>query len=272
MKRAYTQFRSAFHKLRIAQGLSPEELIDHLTIKYEKRDPLVDSPTLFLAVIDYLVEIGNAEHLFLPDREFCDWLVSCVSQLNPAHARAFQQRIGEKVATVLHFPSSAKLYSCAFCVTESRKEDDFKVSDALGCSMSMDTGEDSWIAGGGYVRRLDGEAEATAYDYYVKLFCGVAMYVDVFPETLIQGLPQDLKHPSHHKYSAPLTLEISEKVRSTGAHDSPTPHYRVGHFRVLRSEKFTKKRFQTVFVHGTFVRGKAETVLSPEQIMQEAAD
>ena len=46
--------------------------------------------------------------------------------------------------------------------------------------------------------------------------------------------------------------------------DGPCPHYRVGHFRYLSSERFRVKRGMTVFVHGAFVKGKAKTVLSPE--------
>jgi hypothetical protein len=92
------------------------------------------------------------------------------------------------------------------------------------------------------------------------------MYIGCFPETLIDGLPVDLKHPSHHHHKDVFTLGISPKVRLGGTHDSPTPHFRIGHFRVLRSERFTHKRFQTVFVHETFVRGKASTVLSPEEL------
>lgn len=45
---------------------------------------------------------------------------------------------------------------------------------------------------------------------------------------------------------------------------SVSPHWRRGHFRLLSSEKFIRKHGQTVYVRGTFVKGKAFDVLDEE--------
>jgi len=60
-------------------------------------------------------------------------------------------------------------------------------------------------------------------------------------------------------------------MRCGGPHASPEGHFRRGHFRVLKSERFVNKRWQSVFVRQTFVGGEAKTVLSPEQA-QEAGE
>lgn len=109
------------------------------------------------------------------------------------------------------------------------------------------------------------------YEKFWKLVLGTGMYISCFPEVVKFGPPDDLKHPAHHQYCEPITIGISENIKERaslgGSHSSPTAHFRKGHFRILRSDKFTHKRFQSVFVSETFVnRDKSLTVLSPEEI------
>lgn len=115
--------------------------------------------------------------------------------------------------------------------------------------------------------RLDASSKPKdpAWDYYGKLFCGLAMYWSCFPETVKDGVPEDLKHTAYHNNPVNKTVSVSPEIFH-GDHASPTAHFRKGHFRCLRSEKFKNKRFQVVFVHETFVNGKAKTVLAPEEV------
>lgn len=80
-------------------------------------------------------------------------------------------------------------------------------------------------------------------------------------------MPEDLNFPEMHAaVKEAQTIEVSPRVRGDGTHASPTGHFRTGHFRVLRDEKFTHKRFQSVWVRQAWVgSGECETVLSPEQ-------
>ena len=98
----------------------------------------------------------------------------------------------------------------------------------------------------------------TATDiWYAKLIVGLGMYLNCFPDMLHDGLPEDLKHPSYHKRLKARTIGIAPQVIM---HDGPCPHYRVGHFRLLTAERYVNKKGQVVFVHGTFVKGRAQTV------------
>lgn len=59
------------------------------------------------------------------------------------------------------------------------------------------------------------------------------------------------------------TVGVTPKVHvagSAGVHGTVTPHYRIGHFRLLSSERYVNKQGQTVFVRPCFVKGVAETV------------
>jgi len=58
---------------------------------------------------------------------------------------------------------------------------------------------------------------------------------------------------------------ISPKVREHTERGEVSAHFRKGHFRTLRSERFTHKRWKAVFVKATFVKGEALTILSPEE-------
>jgi len=102
--------------------------------------------------------------------------------------------------------------------------------------------------------------------YIVKLIVGLGLYASCFPEVIKDGPPQDLKHPANHQYEHPVQIGVAKEVFSQGGtHESPVAHFRKGHFRVLRSEKFTHKRFQSIWIRDMIVKGKAVTVLSPEE-------
>lgn len=79
------------------------------------------------------------------------------------------------------------------------------------------------------------------------------MMMECFPDSFIEGVPLDqVKHQNwYHKYNC-------GSVRVARISHSVCPHIRSGHFRVLRSERYTKKRGQVVFVRPTMVKGAAK--------------
>ena len=107
-------------------------------------------------------------------------------------------------------------------------------------------------------------------DWIIRLVCGLGVYLDCFPEMLLPGIPKDMVDPGWRSPYPTFTLGQAEAIRlpGSGTHASPIGHLREGHFKTLRSEKFVNKRFQTIFVRGCFVNGKAATVLSPEEIKE----
>lgn len=288
MKRAYTQMRTYIGWLAKRFSLSPEQIIREVErgADAEIKSSQIDGTAVFEAAagnIELGVMRGDAVHLFLPGREFCDWIVSCVTTTDLRHADIINELLSHR-AGVAHFPTDSGLLSFCFMLPVTTRNmttgENGSGSKAMAICRSMDDGipkDESWLNSRSVRMHVlipigeDPPPELGFDDdsiYRAKLICGLGMYINCFPETLVHGFPEDLKHPSHHQHAAPLTIAVTEKVRQSlgGTHDSPTPHFRAGHFRVLKSEKFTKKRFQVVFVREAFVNGRAKTVLAPEEV------
>jgi hypothetical protein len=277
MKRSYSTFTVRIKDAARSRGVSPEELFQSVCENYESilatkfdsslSEILIDDGVGVYAIyIELLILQKKAVHLFLPGLDFCEWLISCVPVLEPNHAAALQQMLGVHVPGVLHFPTASKKISMAFLIPKSSvplKGNSNKEFNALITTASK---EGKSFGLNQFLVSLEGSDKGSdAARWYAKLIVGLGMYCNCFPETLRDGPPEDLKHPSFHQYESSKTIGISEKVFCFGTHESPVAHFRRGHFRILRSEKFKNKRFQAVFVKETFVNGKSKTVLSPEE-------
>lgn len=93
---------------------------------------------------------------------------------------------------------------------------------------------------------------------YTRMFFNFILYIDCFPDSILNSPPDDVKKQYAPYISKCFTIKTDESLIDRAG---VTPHFRRGHFRVLRSEVFKKKRFQTVFVRSSFVKGHAKTVL-----------
>lgn len=94
----------------------------------------------------------------------------------------------------------------------------------------------------------------------VKIIMGLSLYIDAFPESVIQTKTDDLALSFGYKgkkITVQSNIHTEEDARMT-----PSPHWRRGHFRILDSERFTKKKGMSVYVRGTFVKGKAYNVMN----------
>jgi hypothetical protein len=277
MKRAYTQFVAEYRDA-IKQG-KREDFFAPIIAEQIRLRPQ-DAHELILMAHRITMECrildGEATHFFMPGKPFCDWVRDAGKSAKSEHIfnAVCGNHTDEEIVKwehpdfgkviVLHFPTGIGFRSTAFML----------------CRVVTVSGQYGVLENASYQRAEEYDWSYTHFNIgggipcdhpqvrkgQIPLFVGLSLYLSCFPETIINGLPSDLKHPSHHKHKDVFTVGISEKVKLGGTHDSPTPHFRVGHFRVLRSEKFTNKRFQTVFVHETFVKGTAKTVLSPEQV------
>lgn len=277
MKRAFTTYSSFLRKFIKETDVTAEEIVKLM------RQGVGDEHE-YLAWMQVEMEakllVGKGVHFFLTDVAFCDWLVDCVDGLKSDHISILQQEMGNDRVGVIHFPTNSARNSVAF---ETAKEtwlpkflQDGRITASDQRGPDYGTMVMSWSLGnreglGSCVVTLDASAVCSeAARWYAKLIVGMAMYISCFPEMLKDGPPDDIKHPSYHNYDTSKTVGISEHVCTGESHSSPTAHFRRGHFRVLRSMRFTHKRFQAVFVRQTFVAGKAKTVLSPEQSCEVA--
>ena len=88
-------------------------------------------------------------------------------------------------------------------------------------------------------------------------------YINAFPECVIDGVPNGVKHNPKSK-----VISVSEKIVShrTTEHGFVKPHFRSGYFRHLNSDYFVNCKGQVRFIASTMVKGKAKTVISKEEI------
>ena len=96
-------------------------------------------------------------------------------------------------------------------------------------------------------------------DKMARLLFGLSLYMDAFPDAVVEA-GADSVHQIKHYSGARHIVNRNEIVDEEHRH-SVSPHWRRGHFRLLTSAKFIRKQGQTVYVRGTFVKGKAFDVV-----------
>lgn len=251
MKQAYTQYSTMLARYSKGMGMSIHEFLSRI----DSNDPMCNRVVYFTPLdksvlhAEHDVLSGKGHHIYLNNKGFCDWLVSqSVPSSDEALGYLYEQ-ISKGMPSVFHFPTSSGLHS--FLLVSHRNYLPPEELNNLEAPYIC-------LATGGIT---------VPSNYNSRLANGLALYLNCFPECLACGVPEDLKHPSHHNHALSYTIRLSTKVRAdNGTHTSPCGHFRRGHFRILSSDWYTKKRHQVVFVHETFVNGKAHTVLSPEEV------
>ena len=92
----------------------------------------------------------------------------------------------------------------------------------------------------------------------LQFFIKLLIYIDAFPESVTDGVPKDCSD-THIRRDMASVISTAKQIKSMVT-NGICPHLRRGHFRFLQSDKFTNKRFQTVYVKPAIIGGTAETV------------
>jgi hypothetical protein len=96
---------------------------------------------------------------------------------------------------------------------------------------------------------------------YFRLAVNTIAYIRCFPDCVSDGVPKVSDTRNHRDLKKTICVKISENViQTTSDSTSKIPHFRKGFFRELRSDYFTNKQGQIVYVSETMVKGKAKTV------------
>lgn len=100
-----------------------------------------------------------------------------------------------------------------------------------------------------------------------RLAINTLAYMKCFPECVTDGVP-NIPNEKHKEQEAnSMTFMVSDKIQESD--NSPTskmPHFRKGYFKMLRSDYFTNKKGQLIYIAETMVNGKAKTVAIAENI------
>lgn len=116
------------------------------------------------------------------------------------------------------------------------------------------------------VNKKDDNISATHSNMF-RLAINTIAYMNCFPECVDDGVPKNLFERSENLSARNFSFQASDKIKENESYKlSKQPHFRKGHFRHLRSDKFVNKKGQIVFIAETMVKGKAKTVsTSPEK-------
>jgi hypothetical protein len=89
--------------------------------------------------------------------------------------------------------------------------------------------------------------------------------MDAYPEMVVDAGQANI-HEIKHYHGSRNEIHSNDVVREE-ARCSMSPHWRRGFFRLLLSEKFVHKKGQSVYVKGSFVKGKANDVLFEKDLV-----
>lgn len=109
----------------------------------------------------------------------------------------------------------------------------------------------------------DNSENAKVVVEFFQLAVNTIIYMDTFPNCVINGAPQNLKEEYSKK------IEIAEKVIDLIKSDTTrtvSPHSRRAYFKRLTSDFYTHKKGQTILVKETMVNGKAKTVYTANDL------
>jgi hypothetical protein len=100
-----------------------------------------------------------------------------------------------------------------------------------------------------------------------RLAINTIAYMRCFPECVVDGVPKITIYRNESRTNNNKIFDISNKILEEDKSGKlRIPHFRKGHFRLLKSDYFTNKKGELVFIHETMVKGKAKTILTSDKI------
>ena len=158
----------------------------------------------------------------------------------------------------LHVPNETSGYSYCLSVDENQKTRIILLHNGLVITMDKEKEKPFPFENPKTVEEFED------YESW-KLIINLIYYMNAFPECVFEGIPKGFRLENGFK-NKKIQLFLSDKIiektiKSTDGREI-VPHFRVGHFRYLKSDYFTKKRGQVIFIDTCFVKGKnAKTII-----------
>jgi hypothetical protein len=111
------------------------------------------------------------------------------------------------------------------------------------------------------------DEKSLALSKMFRLAINTIAYMKCFPDCVTEGVPRISYDRNEKRSERNVTFKLSEEITdSENTQRSKIPHFRKGHFKVLRSDYYTHKKGQIIYVTETMVKGKAKTVSTSTQI------
>ena len=194
------------------------------------------------------------KHYYINSVELCKFLDSSVRNPSLMELQNLLPEDEKCPVIAIHFPNE---YSNKSLIVNPAPKIDESGNKIGYCCFAYDS-ENSWLMNEKNLGEYKSDFDTDYKRKIANFILGFAYYKHCFPEAIKYGFPENGKHPNHYREFNNITLSAVSDVIDNKK--GVTPHFRNGYFRFLQAECFTKKRFQTVFVSETFVKGKALTV------------
>ena len=211
--------------------------------------------SLELTASEILFLDGKGTHLFCK-KELFDWLISHAKdiEINKAWVENLflPGEVRKSYIPILLHVSGGNSPSCMFMKSEDSQimvATDSSGKGAIYYVADKISDFDATIVNAGC-----DQSKIIACSMFIK---GLSIYMNCCKGVLRDGVPDDLKHAPRFNNKNSKHLRIHDDIAGG---TSISPHFRNGHFRLLLSDRFTKKKGQIVFVHECFVKGHAVTV------------
>ena len=230
---------------RDKEGIDMDE--DHIDIKYIMKNCTVHMMNLLFYVPRSCSKYVIKVHLFFMYDENKEKFVYFHSKHNEGTPEALAADIQMNSGYDVIFTETLLDY-----VDDQHVDLAFGVLPCQGITQRVrEATEGKDIYGTGYL---------TKYSSICKMICNMfinyILYRSTFPEFIVDGLPEHkIVSPTAQRINIPSDIFDSFEGDNVNLKDykNKMPHYRRGYFRVLQSEKFTNKRFKTVWVKPTFI-------------------
>ncbi|MEI6634767.1 MAG: hypothetical protein WCP22_13260 [Chlamydiota bacterium] len=105
------------------------------------------------------------------------------------------------------------------------------------------------------IKPLLGHQPDISTDAMLRTVYGFGMYIAAFPQSLHSAKAEDVLDCD--SYSGRMKVVERDAVVEEEERNGVSPHFRRGHFKLLTAERYTHKRWQSVYERGCFVRGRA---------------
>lgn len=113
------------------------------------------------------------------------------------------------------------------------------------------------------------DEHSVAMSRYFRLAINTIAYMKCFPECVFDGVPKIVKDSKEVKANRSINVSLSKAIiESNKSGKSKQPHFRRGYFKALKSDFYTQKRGQVIFVSETMVKGRAKTVSTSTGIQE----
>jgi len=222
----YDEERFASHLARIAAE-SPDKILDYDTAN-----------VICVVNTEYWLFRGEGEHIFV-DEDTERIIINATRKLTNETLAKFKPK--EEIGIIYRVKKDPILYN-----THSALDPASSVShvESLGILRLDDFGKTDWTN-----RTVDSGLNTLQDD--MRFVYGCFMMRETFPQVFQEGLPDYVKHPAWFKKQNNKSISIARVSHEV------CPHIRVGHFRLLTSERYVNKRGQLVFVKPSMVKGHA---------------